>query len=705
VTSPSLAGAGVQLLEPGEAAAPQAAAQAGEAPPDAGSGTEGSEDSAVLGDGKNASKKLTARTLLQLILPDWPLIINACIFLLAAAIFQTLIPHYLSETIQSIISAQERGRLGPEVFRKPTQQLLVVALASAACSAVRGATFITIGARAAIRLRCKLFDSLLTQDIGFFDATKTGELTSRLTQDCQKVVDQVELNVNVFLRTLVQLVTTLCFMFFISVELTAVSFVAVPLIVAISKEYGAFMRNLSEKRQEKLAEANARAEEALSSMATVRYFAAEDMESNRFADKLREVYQLQLTYATAYLGYLTSAMFLPQGVACIALMHGGWLCIEGMRGSQLLAFVLYLQTLNDCFSSLADFYSNIVQALGSAARVFELIERKPEGRVKIPLGSKHVPTLRSSICALFRRLADSPTVRPGREGMRSASGHLEIKDAEFSYPTRPKQPVLKGLSIVCPPGKVVALVGPSGGGKSTVISLFERIYEVAKGSVTLDSEDVRYFDHHWYHEQVSIVGQEPTLFGRSVRENILYGLPSDHPAHATDGAGGPGELVERASKLANVHETILKFAQKYDTEVGERGVQLSGGQKQRLAIARALVRRPRVLLLDEATSALDSESERLVQQSIDNMIAQMDMTVVIVAHRLSTVRNANKIYVIKAGAVCEEGTHEELLTRPDGQYKQLVSQQLMDPSAAPPAAEPAPPEDAEVQSSGPGAGA
>jgi len=257
----------------------------------------------------------------------------------------------------------------------------------------------------------------------------------------------------------------------------------------------------------------------------------------------------------------------------------------------------------------------------------------------------------------------------------------------FSYPARPERPALRGLNLECPSGKAVALVGPSGSGKSTCIALFQRLYETQYGAVTLDGRDVRDYDDRTFHDNVTIVGQEPVLFGRSVRENILYGLPDDHPARSYQPAMATddGELtvgedpVVQAARLANAHNFISVMSEGYDTEIGERGVQLSGGQKQRLAIARALVRGPRVLLLDEATSALDTESEMLVQGAINNLIEQHDLTVVIVAHRLSTVKKADKICVVQDGAIVEEGTHDELLRLTAGRYRQLVQHQLHDP--------------------------
>jgi len=251
-----------------------------------------------------------------------------------------------------------------------------------------------------------------------------------------------------------------------------------------------------------------------------------------------------------------------------------------------------------------------------------------------------------------------------------------LENVDLTYPARPTRQVLKGLSLKIEPGSVVALVGESGGGKSTVVSLIQHLYEQSAGRVMLDGIDVHELAPAWLSKNVSVVSQQPTLFGRSIRKNIMYGLEGT--------SGEPTqEEIEEAARLANAHEFICSLPQKYDTEVGERGVQLSGGQRQRIAIARALVRKPRYLLLDEATSALDAESEHLVQEAIDNMIQRGKndhtagaMTVVIIAHRLSTVRTADTIFVIKGGELVEQGTHEALLENPDGFYAALIKRQM-----------------------------
>jgi ABC-type multidrug transport system fused ATPase/permease subunit len=355
-------------------------------------------------------------------------------------------------------------------------------------------------------------------------------------------------------------------------------------------------------------------------------------------------------------------MLLPQMGNCFVLFQIGFLCMKGFPAPTLLAFIFYLQTLNDCFNSLADVYTNIVTAIGSATRVFQLIDRPPDRLSQANSGTSVTVT-------------------------STPIGCLGLHNVHFSYPARPERPALRGLSLECPSGKAVALVGPSGSGKSTCISLFQRLYETQYGAVTLDGRDVRDYDDRTFHDTVTVVGQEPVLFGRSVRENILYGLPEDHPARVRQPAMATGDTeltaeddpVVRAARLANAHSFISAMPEAYDTEIGERGVQLSGGQKQRLAIARALVRGPRVLLLDEATSALDTESEMLVQGAINNLIEQNDLTVVIVAHRLSTVKKADKICVVQDGTIVEEGTHDELLRLRAGRYRQLVQHQLHDP--------------------------
>ena len=326
---------------------------------------------------------------------------------------------------------------------------------------------------------------------------------------------------------------------------------------------------------------------------------------------------------------------------------------------------------------MINIYTALAQAVGAADKVMKWIAREP----------------------LIRPPPPAAAAAPA-----SCRGDLKLNNVNFRYALRPEQPVLRGLSLHVAPGEVVALCGPSGGGKSSIISLLERLYEPESGEVTgrhrrrnhrrrhhfhlhlhrhrhlhlqvlLDDMPLSSLDPRWFHRQVALVAQEPVLFARTIEENITYGLENGGGGGG-DGAAAPGsEEVVRAARLANAHDFIGTFEHAYETVVGERGTQLSGGQKQRVAIARALVRRPAVLLLDEATSALDAESEAVVQAAIDSMIEQGGMTVLVVAHRLSTIRNADRIVIISAGAVKESGKHDELLAL-KGEYANLVARQM-----------------------------
>ncbi len=437
-----------------------------------------------------------------------------------------------------------------------------------------------------------------------------------------------------------------------SVRLTIVAFVSIPFTALLGRKYGSYVNDLSERTQTGLAEANSVALETLNSVKTVKSFAAEALESKRFQKELDKVFELNRQSAIAYIFYLSTVMLLPNFVTALIVWYGGELSRYKMiNAGQLLAFVMYLAVLGECFATLGDFYSNIITALGAAEKVFDLLERQPK----------------------IKMIPDDSTVYKGT----NIKGDIEINGVEFYYPSRPTKQIMSNLTVSIPMGKVVALVGPSGSGKSTCIGLIERWYEASKGSVTIDGVPIENFPHQQLHKWVSIVGQEPTLFARTIKENILFGIVNPGEPIGAD----LEEKIINASRLASVHDFIVGLPDGYDTELGERGVKPSNGQKQRIAIARALVRDPRILLLDEATSSLDSESEAQVQKAIDDMIAiqQKDpsktLTVIIIAHRLSTVRNADKICVVSGGCVAEQGTHTELVEK-QGIYWNLVKSQM-----------------------------
>ena len=334
-------------------------------------------------------------------------------------------------------------------------------------------------------------------------------------------------------------------------------------------------------------------------------------------------------------------MLCPIRVFRLVLWYGGTLVCKGdLTPGILTAFMLYSLQVAMAFAFLSSLYGDFMQALGASVRLFELMDRTP----KIKTGSGKEDAFGTTVGASF----DST---------------ISLEDVTFRYPSREDTAVLESVSLTVPRGQIVALVGPSGGGKSTIVSLIERLYDPDGGVIKLGGVDIKNLDLTWLHQKMAIVNQEPTLFASSIRDNISYGKPD-----ATD------KEIEAAARQANAHEFIAKFEDGYATKVGERGVRLSGGQKQRVAVARALLCDPEILLLDEATSALDAESEHLVQEAIEN--AMVNRTVLVIAHRLSTVLNADAVVVVDGGKVVENGTHAELLKQ-DGVYAKLVARQLL----------------------------
>jgi ATP-binding cassette subfamily B (MDR/TAP) protein 9 len=590
--------------------------------------------------------KITVKKLLSIVVNERLLLLVAFGALVVAAISQAYIPHYIGLALDAV----KTGNFGDDVLG-PLWGLVRAATGYALFSAIRGSSFILLGARTNIHMREKLFASITSQEIGFFDKTKTGDLSSRMTQDVQKVCDQVQFNINYFLRNLIATIVTVSFMITLSWRLTCLSLLSIPIVVVIAQRYGEFMKKISKSIQDKLAECNSSSEETFSSIHIVRSFGAENFEVQKFKRLLQDLYKLSVRSARMYIPYLGTCIALPYAASILIIFYGSKLAQAGViEASSLISFVLYLEMLNDSFGAMGDIYASITSALGAAEKIFSILERQPEFETEqFPL----VPI----------------------ETARMIKGQIQFKNVKFSYPSRPHIEILRGVNMTIPAGSVAALVGPSGQGKSTCLALLQRWYCQVSGEVLLDNVGIRQYDHSTYHKLVSCVNQEPLLFARSVRENILFGI-------INPGDPVPEELESRvveAAKLANAHQFISSMPDGYDTQVGMRGVQLSGGQKQRIAIARALVRNPKVLLLDEATSALDSESEKQVQAALDTMMSTASITTIVVAHRLSTVRNADCIYVIDKGQVQEQGTHEQLVADEKSQYFKLVSNQLMGP--------------------------
>ncbi|XP_059532789.1 ABC-type oligopeptide transporter ABCB9 isoform X4 [Myotis daubentonii] len=508
----------------------------------------------------------TLQKLLSYAKPDLAFLLAASFFLIVAALGETFLPYYTGRAIDGIVIQKSM-----EQFSTAVVVMCLLALGSSFAAGIRGGIFTLIFARLNIRLRNCLFRSLVSQETSFFDENRTGDLISRLTSDTTMVSDLVSQNINVFLRNAVKITGVVVLMFSLSWQLSLVTFMGFPIIMTVSDVYGKYYKRLSKEVQNALARASNTAEETISAMKTVRSFANEEQEAEVYSQKLQQVYKLNRKEAAAYTYYVWGSGLTLLVVQVSILYYGGHLVISGqMTSGNLISFIIYEFVLGDCMESVGSVYSGLMQGVGAAEKVFEFIDRQPT------------------------------MVHDGNLAPDHVEGRVDFENVTFTYRTRPHTKVLQDVSFSLTPGKVTALVGPSGSGKSSCVHILENFYPLEGGRVLLDGKPISAYDHKFLHRVISLVSQEPVLFARSITENISYGLPTV-----------PFEMVVEAAQKANAHGFIMELQDGYNTETGEKGAQLSGGQKQRVAMARALVRNPPVLILDEATSALDAESEFL----------------------------------------------------------------------------------------------
>ncbi|XP_043353429.1 uncharacterized protein LOC119842682 [Dermochelys coriacea] len=573
--------------------------------------------------------RATLRRLVGLSRPDVPFLSGAFVFLAIAVIGETFIPYYTGRVIDILGSAYDS-----DAFSTAIGLMCLASFGSSLAAGCRGGLFMFTFSRLNIRTRCQLFSSLVHQDLAFFQQVKTGDLTSRLSMDAAMMSRSVPANANIFLRSLVKALGLYSFMLGLSWRLTLLTLVETPLTMAAQNIYDARHQAVLRAIQDSMARSGEVVRESVSSIETVRSFATEKEESRRYEAALAETHQLKNRRDLERALYLLFRRLLQLAVQVLMLYCGHQQIRAGLltKGS-LVSFILYQGDVGSYVQTLVYMYGDLLSNVGAAEKVFEYLDREPAVRTD------------------------------GTRAPESLQGHVSFHNVSFSYPSRPDRQVLKAVSFELHPGEVTALVGLNGSGKSTCVGLLERFYEPQAGEILLDGAPLREYEHRYLHRQVALVGQEPVLFSGSIRENIAYGL------------GGCGEeQVTRAARAAHASGFITELDSGFETDVGEKGGQLSAGQKQRIAIARALIRQPAVLILDEATSALDVESECMICQSV---LSRGPQTVLVIAHRMQTVENADRIVVLEGGTVAEEGTHAELMGR-KGPYYRLVQRHLVE---------------------------
>ncbi len=495
--------------------------------------------------------------------------------------------------------------------------------------------FVNVTENVLAALRRDTYGHLIRLPMTFFSQRRVGELNSRIATDISMLSETFTTVVAEFLRQSMLIVGGIAFLAYTSVKLTLMMLSIVPLVAVFAVVFGRAIRKISKETQDRIADSNTIVEETVSGISSVKAFANERFEIGRYAKSTYDIIDVALRGAKARGLFASFIIFCLFGSIVAVIWFGVRLVHAGEMGiGDMFQFVLYSVFVGASIGGIAEMYAQIQKAVGAIERILEILDEKAE-----------------------------PYSNATGAGQYPLEGVLEFSDVSFRYPSRPEIGVLNSVSFKAKKGETIALVGPSGSGKSTMASFVLRFYDPDAGQVLFDGKDAREFDLEFLRNQMAMVPQDVLLFGGTIRENIEYGKP-----------GATMNEIAEASKKANAHEFISSFPEGYETVVGERGIKLSGGQRQRIAIARAVLKDPKILILDEATSSLDSESERLVQEALDKLM--QGRTSLVIAHRLSTIRNADRILVLDRGKIIESGSHRELLELKGGLYKNLLELQM-----------------------------
>jgi ABC-type multidrug transport system fused ATPase/permease subunit len=508
-------------------------------------------------------------------------------------------------------------------------KLLVLFACQAIFSFFRVVTFTSFTEHMLASIRQAAYQKLVQMPMSFFSERQVAELNSRMASDITQISETFTTNIAEFLRQFVIIIGGTVIICTMSWKMALVMLSIIPVIAVFTLFFARYIRKLSKMVQDKIAESNVITGEGLQGISNVKTFTNENFEINRYNSVTQQILQLAIKGGIARGAFFSFVIFCLFGAIIFIVYIGITMTLKGeLPASQMMSFLFYTVFVAASIGGIAEQVASIQRALGATERVMDIIDGKTEN------------------------------INLVHENTKRVSGNISFDSVSFFYPSRPDFTVLKNVSFKVNSGEMLALVGPSGSGKSTIASLLLRFYELQSGKISIDEKDISSYDLTEYRNNLAIVPQDVLLFGGTIKENIAYGK-----LNATD-----AEIME-AARQANAFDFIDSFPDKFETKVGERGIQLSGGQRQRIAIARAILKNPSILILDEATSSLDSESERLVQEALDKLM--MGRTSIVIAHRLSTIRNADKIIVLENGTVRESGTHAELSAVTDGLYRSL----------------------------------
>lgn len=549
------------------------------------------------------------------------------LFLAATAATALIFPILLGDLVNSAsISESEINRVG--------LVLLVVFAAQAVASFFRVTLFVNVTENMLASIRQAIYTKLIRMPMTFFAQRRVGELNSRLSADITQIGDTFTTTIAEFLRQFAIIIGGTILLFYTSYKLGLIMLATIPVVAVVAVVFGRYIRGLSKKTQDKVADTGTILDETMQGILSVKAFTNEAFEIGRYTRSVNDIKQFAIKGGIARGAFISFIIFCLFGSIILLI----WNAMKLQHDHQLtfgsmIQFIMFTIFIGASIGGIAEQYSQIQRALGATERTMDLLDEATED---ILLEEQEK-----------------------RAAVNRFNGVVEFDHLSFFYPSRPEYQVLKDVSFKVNKGDTVAIVGPSGSGKSTIASLLLRFYDPQSGRIIIDGKPADQYSLTELRSQMAIVPQDVLLFGGSIKENIAYGKP-----------GASMEEIIEAAKKANAYNFIESFPQKFDTIVGERGIQLSGGQRQRIAIARAVLKDPSILILDEATSSLDSESEKVVQEALDKLM--VGRTSFVIAHRLSTIRNADKIVVIENGVVRESGTHEELVSMDNGLYKSLT---------------------------------